>query len=277
MVENKNYKVGNLGYKIALITDLHFDKIYNFSLLEKIILNLNENKPSYICLSGDIVDRTDIIYDNSINKLKDFIKKISKIAPTIITLGNHDISNGVNKGNFEDINNFFLSLNTIENVYYLNNKSLVRNDICFTGYNPSFEYYYKKRENSVLFLEDIDKKIKLNKKYYNILLCHSPINVFKNSVLNYSKEIKKANLILSGHMHNGLVLKKFDKKGNMGFISPYKTLFPKFARGIVTKQIDNHEITLIISGGIIKLSNTNNKFIRKFNCLFSSDIVYVEI
>ena len=37
--------------------------------------------------------------------------------------------------------------------------------------------------------------------------------------------MKKVNLILSGHMHNGLILKKFDKRGNVGFISPHKKLF----------------------------------------------------
>lgn len=279
MIENKFYEIGNKNITLALITDLHFDENYDLNLLDKIIESLKQNQPNYICLSGDIIDRAELVTHNCMDILKDFIKRLSLIASTIVTLGNHELSNRRHKGNFEQVNNWFLTLNTIENVYYLNNKSLVRDKICFTSYNPNFEYYdlLRGKEQIDYFINDIDKQIKMYKKYYNVLLCHSPIDVLKKETINHSKEIKKADLILSGHMHNGLVLKMFDKRGNRGLFGPYYTFFPKTARGKIEKTIDNKKITLIINGGIVKLSDCNSKILKKINKLYPSNITYIKI
>ena len=151
--------------------------------------------------------------------------------------------------------------------------------MCFTSIDLPYEYYKLKpgRKSTNFFIKEIDKNIHMNKRYYNILLCHSPIDVLKKDVLNNSKEIRKTNLILSGHMHNGMVPKFLDHKGNIGFIGPNKIFLPKTARGIVTKYIDYHEINLIISGGITKISSENSKFLHKFNNCLNSEIVIINI
>lgn len=281
MIHNKFHYISDLGYKIALFSDIHYDRDYDMTLFTKIINNLKENNPNFICLSGDIIDYSSMIKEECMDELKDFIKDLSLIAPTIVTLGNHDISDRIkNKriaGDIKAVNEWFLNLNTIENVYYLYNKSIIRNNLCFTSYNPPLEYYGIRQENTKLFISDIDDKITLKPSYYNILLCHSPISVFKPEVLKKSKEIKKADLILSGHMHNGLVFKLFDKKGNVGFISPTKTLFPKYARGLSSKELERKQIYLVVSGGVVKLSNTNSKLLSRFNKLYPISIDYIMI
>ena len=145
MIENKFYELGDKNILIALITDLHFDDNYNLNLLDKIIKNLNDHKPNYIGLSGDIIDYADMIESENIENLRRFVKQLSLIASTIVTLGNHDITDKFERNSFDKVNKWFLTLNTIENVYYLNNKSLVRDKICFTSYNPSLEYYHNLR------------------------------------------------------------------------------------------------------------------------------------
>lgn len=281
MIYNKFYHIGDLGYKIALFSDIHYDENYDLNKFKLIIDNLKENKPDFICISGDIIDYSSMIKKESMNHLKEFVKNLSLIATTIVALGNHDISNKTKSkriiGDIEDVNNWFLNLNTIENVYYINNKSIIRNDLCFTSYNPPFEYYKGRQENTKLFIYDIDKKINLKPSYYNILLCHSPVNVFKTEVLKKSKEIKKADLILSGHMHNGLVFKLFDKKGTMGLISPMKTLLPKYARGLSSKKLERKQINLVVSGGVVKLSNTNSKLLSRFNKFYPISIDYINV
>lgn len=279
MIEEKKYNINDKNVKLCLLTDLHFTDNYDLTILDKIKENVKINRPDFICLSGDIIDQSTVINSNDIELLKKFIEELSHISQVIITLGNHDIleikNNKVVPANFEEVNKWFLDLNKLENVYYLNNKSLVRGDICFTSYNPEHKYYEK--EDVKEFIKDIDNKIDLNKQYYNVLLCHSPINVLKDITLKYSKQILKADLILSGHMHNGMILSIFDKWGNRGLIGPYYKLFPKYARGKITKTINNHKINLIISGGIIKLSSTNSKHLNKFNKLFPISIVYINI
>ncbi|MBR1717683.1 MAG: metallophosphoesterase [Bacilli bacterium] len=281
-MEEKVFSIGK-NKKICLITDLHYAKEYDLSILKKILDSVSLNKPNFICLSGDIIDYADMIYDSSIDILKDFIKDLSKLAPVIVSLGNHDISNIKNMPlknikeypNIFDVNAWFMDLNKLENVYFLNNKNLVRGDICFIGFNPDFEYY--KKEDNKLFIKELDSKIKMNKKYYNILLCHSPINVFNPLTLKYSKEIKKVNLILSGHMHNGLILRCFDHKGCWGLISPLKKPLPKYARNRATKIIDGKKIDLIVSGGIVKFSSVNPKYVQRLNHLFKPSITYINI
>ena len=282
-MEEKVYNIGSKNIKICLLTDLHFCLNYDLSILKKIEDNVLINKPDFVCLSGDIIDSASVIYESYIEHLKEFIKSLAKTSQVIVSLGNHDITNIKNIGfkkeveaaNIFDVTNWFMDLNKLENVYFLNNKNLVRGDICFIGYNPDYEYY--KKEDNKLFIKDLDRKIKMNKKYYNILLCHSPINVFNSLTLKYSKEIKKCNLIFSGHMHNGLILRCFDHKGCWGLVSPLKKPLPKYARNKATKVIDNREVNLIISGGIIKFSSVNSKYIQKLNCLFKPSIVYINI
>ncbi len=282
-MEEKIYNIGKIDKRICLITDLHFSDNYDLSLLKKIEENVFINKPDFICLSGDIIDYGDMVYSDKMNYLKDFIKNLSKISQVIVSLGNHEISNFKNNGlkvksdssNIFDVTNWFMDLNKLENVYFLNNKNLVRDNICFIGFNPDYEYY--KKEDNKLFIKELDRKIKMNKKYFNIMLCHSPVNVFTPLTLKYCKEIKKADLILSGHMHNGMILRCFDHGGCWGLISPLKKPFPKYARNRAVKKIDDKSINLIISGGIIKFSSVNPKYIQKLNCLFKPSIVYINI
>ena len=102
------------------------------------------------------------------------------------------------------------------------------------------KYYKEEKHND--FYKCLNN-LKINKKYYNVLLCHSPINICDKEILKN----KNIDLILCGHMHGGIVPKCMRKifKYN-GLISPNKKLFPKYAYGNL--EIGNTEI--IISSGI---------------------------
>ena len=78
-------------------------------------------------------------------------------------------------------------------------------------------------------------------------------------------------------MHNGMVFKIFDRGGNRGFVGPYNTFFPKYARNKVTKKIDGKEVNMIICGGIIKVSNTNFKIFKFLNKIYPIHIDYINI
>lgn len=133
MIKNKFYKINDIGKRICLISDIHYSIDYDLSIFDKIIDNIKENKPDYICISGDIVDDVTVLYESPDN-LTEFIKKLSLIAPTIITKGNHDETKFINHDHTYLTNEeYFMSLNTIENVYYIDNKTLVRDNITFTS------------------------------------------------------------------------------------------------------------------------------------------------
>lgn len=274
MIKNKFYKINDIGKRICLISDIHYSSNYDLKIFEEIISNIKENKPDYICISGDLVDDVAVLYESP-DALTNFIKKLSKISPTIITKGNHDETNFLNyKHTYLTNEEYFLNLNTIENVYYLDNKTLVRDNITFTSFNLSYGYYNTYHESYDVFKKEMDKKIKkINPLKYNILLCHTPINIFKN----HNDIVNKFDLILSGHMHNGLVFDFLDRKGNRGFFGPFESFFPKNARGKITKKIEEKDKNLIISGGVIKFANNNPKFFHKLNKLYPISIDYIDI
>ena len=86
-------------------------------------------------------------------------------------------------------------------------------DISFTGLELSYAYYHRKNhEDKVEFIKEIDALTNIETAKYNVLLSHSPVNTIADLTLNNSKNINKFELVLSGHMHNGLVFNIFDGK-----------------------------------------------------------------
>ena len=264
MIEN-HYNLSNkYNKKIALFADIHYSKNYPLKYLKKITDNIKLNKPDYICIPGDIIDDATIIEEKEIEYLIAFIKELSKISKIIMSYGNHDeLIIKKHNSKYKNTKTFFEKLTEIKNVYFLDNENIVLDDINFIGYhkNPSL---FKKYENIDMKkdLQIIENKFLKNK--YNILLSHSPINI-----LNYNLGV---DLILSGHMHNGLVLPIF-KKGNNGIVGPYSSFFPKECRGKIVKD----DTILIVNGGVRKISNSSSKFLRILNPIYKIQIDYIKI
>ena len=64
---------------------------------------------------------------------------------------------------------------------------------------------------------------------------------------------------------------------NRGIIAPNKSLYPDNARGIKKVKIDNKEITLVISGGITKLSKSSVKLLHFGDYIYRPQIEYLMI
>lgn len=236
---NSFYNIDNRFNKsIVLISDLHYESKSDIIILNKVLDNIKQLKPNYICIPGDIID------NSNIKDEKDFInwlKKLSNISKVIISLGNHEFRIKKSKEIYS-LNSLLLNkIKKIKNIYLLDNENIIIDNINFIGLTIPMECY--KDKNKINEFCNCLNKIKTYKKYYNILLCHSPINICNKEVLK-NKDI---DLVLCGHMHGGLV-PKFIRKifKHRGIIGPYKTLFPKYAYGNI--KINNTNI--IISSGI---------------------------
>jgi len=103
------------------------------------------------------------------------------------------------------------------------------------------------------------------------MLIHSPIKLIDNNVL---EKLHDYDLLLSGHTHNGMVPNILEKiiPDNYGIIAPNKKLFPRLARGKMEKYIKNHKITIIINGGVTKLSLKSSKLLNSLNWLYDISI-----
>lgn len=226
---------------IAIISDIHYYTGFNKKIFNSIIKQLQNNKPDYITIVGDILD-TSTTYD--LIPLGEFLKEISQISPVIAILGNHDEKTGyMRKWEYEPNEELIKLLNSIPNIHLLNDQSKTFDNITFTGLRFSFQYYEKKHETYESFCDEMkDKTFNLSEENYNITLIHSPINIYTYLSKNKNHQLTKSDLILSGHMHNGclpywftnLINKVF--KTTRSIISPTRKFFPKYAQGRIYER-----------------------------------------
>lgn len=265
----KSYIPSEFKTSIILISDIHYTDRKDIKKLDKLYNILKNIESKYVCIAGDLIDS----YNIEKKYIIDYLKKLSKIKKVIISLGNHDIRLKYKKYTSYFDRDFWDVISNIDNVYLLNNKGVLIDNIYFYGFTQSFDYYYKNKYESLeLLLSEIDNN-KVNKTYgkYKVLLMHSPIFIDKKVV---REKLSSYDLILSGHMHNGCVPPIIDEifKNNRGIIAPNKKLFPKNARGI--SIVGNYAI---VSSGITKLSRSAPKIIRMFNFIFPISIHILEI
>ena len=265
----KNDKL--VGNKIVVISDIHYNDKKDLKKLERLYNVLKNYNPNYICIPGDIIDNNDI--DKTY--ILEWLEKLSKIGKVIVSLGNHDLREKIKPGKYKNFidEDYISDLEKIDNLYLLNNKNVEFEDIYFYGYTQSFYYYYsnKNEDRFIMKKEIINNKVcnKLPDKF-KVLLMHSPICLKYDEI---DKMLSKYDLILTGHMHNGVMPPILDDvfKNDVGLIAPNKRLFPKYARGVVKK--DN---IVVISSGVTKLSKSAPKVLWPLNIFFPIGINVIE-
>lgn len=249
------------------IGDIHYNETTSAKKLEYIKYAIEDAHPDYIFITGDLLDRPKITKNKEkIKLLVSWLNSLGNIAKVFISLGNHDII-------LEEDYKFFNKLNDINNIYVLNNQSYEDENVFISGFTLPTNYYYniEKHEDENALLETLQNNFNLvtnlPKKKYKVALIHSPILLSEKKVV---EKLKEYDLILSGHMHNGLILRILDKiiKNNYGLISPDKRFFAKNTRG----KIKTKYYTIIITGGITKLSPSSTKILSKLNGLYPISI-----
>ena len=261
-VYNKN---GN-NKVIFHMADIHFSNITKDSLFRKILDKVYLVKPDYIMITGDLIDSPEITKDRiRIKKFVNFLSCMGEVSKVLISIGNHDAYN-------EDDLKFFKKINELKNIYVLDNSKYVDDYIYVYGVTLPNEYYYNVsgRENSDIFLKILKKNYRmisgLPDNLIKICLCHSPMCLMNS---NIQESLKEFDLLLSGHMHNGMVPPLIDKfGGHWGLINPPKELFPRICRGRI--RLRNNE--LIITPGVTKLSIKSARAISNLNFIYNIDI-----
>ena len=252
---NEYYNLNRINKKIVLISDIHYYDKSDMKLLNKILSKIEIIKPDFICIPGDI---TDIAFVKDEDDFIEWLTKLSLISKVVVTLGNHEYCVSKKEKKFELNEKLIKKISSVDNLYLLRNENIVLDNINFIGLDLGINYYFNNERVNV----DLEKYV--NQKYYNVLLCHSPVDI--DSIIKN----KPMNLVLCGHMHGGVVprfLRPIFK--NKGLISPTKKLFPKYAYGF--KKIDNTDI--ITTSGIRVFSRINRFYL--FKDFFSAEIVVI--
>lgn len=261
----------NSTHKFCVITDIHHIKSMKDKFYDAILKRVKNEHPSYILIPGDIIDNPKIINTLEINYLINFFKKLALIAPVLISKGNHELKNEK-----ISINNLYQKIVKIENLYVLDNKSVILGDYQFIGFCPSNKSYlnkYKKIWFRNFINEFKECRFKINAHKKVVLLCHSPLCVVSEEVKN-SHILDKIDYVICGHMHNGLCPKVLDKAFHYrGIFGPEKTIFPQFCRG-------THEMfikTKLIVCKSLRVLTPDNPLFKMLDCLYAYNITIIKL
>lgn len=241
--ENTHFKIKNYvisddyfeddNIRLLFISDLH-DCRYGKNN-EKLLNEIDRQHPDAVLIGGDVFNG--IKNSKNINA-KHFIKELSLKYKIIYALGNHEFRFYLYPETYPGYKDEFEGILDDCGVVLLDNSStglMIRDKIIdIFGLSIERKYYkrFKNIEMSELYVENALPK--RNKNHFSVLLAHNP---------KYFKEYSnfKADLILSGHYHGGLV-----RLGRQGVISPTFRLFPKYSYGF----IKNDKSKMIVSGGL---------------------------
>lgn len=263
---------------LLVVSDIHKTKDLdkdNLNLFNKQLKRI-KHQIDYILIVGDIINDTEDLLDVEFqNKFRKEMIEFLKDYRTIISLGNHDESTKIdkNKDKYKQGDSTILKeiLDSLDNVYLLDNNTTYEEDISFASFNPNLDYYIKYYGEKSEFLRQFSASYtdKFSEKKFNVLLCHDPESIIKLSELEGHCIQPNTDIVVSGHMHNGFLppMLNFIIK-NRGIISPTKSYFPKYAHG----EVDIDTTKFIINGAIN--SRVENPII---NYLYGPNATMIEL
>ena len=248
-LEVNNYSIStntissNCKIKFIVLGDLHDNKFGDNN--ETLTKNIQSQKPDFILVAGDMLNKTSKNSDIDIS----LIKNLVQIAPVYYALGNHELDFIHHKDSH--------LINKIENVgaTVLENKY---KDIVVKGQKIRIGgmYSYAFGAGNNVDKETMDKKVYeflddfQSTSNYKIMISHRPDSFIFGNV----SKVWNIDLIVSAHNHGGQVVIPFLG----GFYGGDQGYFPKYIHGIYTKDKMKIAITSGLGSNPKKLPRFNN-------------------
>jgi predicted MPP superfamily phosphohydrolase len=227
--------------KILTYSDLHLGFKDRSNIKEVFTIpELSPNLYDYILIPGDIVHSGKILEDTAMKqRVLDILTTLTGNTRTFISLGNHDQYERFGFENWAEYcaNSALSTYNQLPNTTILDiNKEIVEDGIEFSAINNSVHYFLENREKKEFFEQEYnlrDPKMSFSKDCFSILLTHDPKSIYRLSKEKQESFVPNTDLVVSGHMHNGLTPNFM--QGIMhgkGILSPDYTFFPEIAYGV---------------------------------------------
>lgn len=205
--------------KVCFVSDLH-----NYSCTPKFYEDIREYAPDVILVGGDTITA---VKNRKQGNAYRFLKELSSIAPTFTAHGNHEYRAKIYPEQYGTLYDEFASKAKEYNIPILANSSeyFEQNNVKVTSIDIDRSYYKRfkvfKMEDD--YIESLAGKLEEDK--YNILLAHNP---------DYFKYYNAygSDLILSGHVHGGLIRLPLLH----GVAHPGIRFFPKYSGGVYDKD-----------------------------------------
>ena len=222
------------GVKLVVLADLHNNKYGRDNI--KLRNEINKIHPDYILVAGDMIVSSE---PDNLSIPYNLLSELAKTYPVYYGLGNHE-QRLLPKENYQ-YKNYELFKDNLQKlgVKFLENERVKVNrngeEISITGLVIDMDYY-KKLKQPEMYEGYVENLVGIpEKKCYNILIAHNPV---------YFKLYTKwgADLILSGHLHGGIIR----LPGLGGFISPQYKFMPKYDAGL----FEENEKVMLVSRGL---------------------------
>lgn len=231
--KNKKIPPSFSDVKLLYLVDLHNVHYGKFNMRLK--NSIAKASPDYVLIGGDFLSKNDDTYDSAI----DLITWLCSKYPVYFVNGNHETKMKLYPDDYKGIYKEFFDMAKGVNCNCLSNqKVFIKRDddkIVLDCLELSLEFYGM-HDRKDLRKEDIIRALgKVDKRYFNLMLAHSPRYLDAYSEWG-------ADLVLSGHNHGGLAR----IPGVCGVISTEARLFPKYTKGFYHKG----DTTMLVSAGI---------------------------
>lgn len=217
--------------KFTVLADLH-DRKYG-EQNEKLLQAIEDERPDAVLVAGDMLTAL-----NEREKVAEaLIGKLARKYRIYYGLGNHEAKMRWGREKFGDRYETYLDEIKAAGAKVLVNEYLEMEECPIRIYGLDLEHmYYKRFKQTPMADAYVESKLgQADEKYYNILLAHNPM---------YFEQYAKwqPDLVLSGHVHGGLVRLPFLG----GVIAPNLHLFPKYDGGL----FEEDGSTMILSRGL---------------------------
>ncbi|MBQ1812928.1 MAG: metallophosphoesterase [Bacilli bacterium] len=207
----------NFGQQIKTLTisDMH-GYTNRDGRTEKLIDAIREQKPDVIFIPGDVFSGGKVWEGgNKLEKFKKFVANISKIAPVVLTWGNHDLR-GMNDSNGKIRLDNFHELSTLNpgRVFPLYNEKILLPNMEIVGVVPELltmefagmaDQINGRARDYVIntYDEKIDVDIEHKPGMLTVALLHNPHLVTTSAKGTTLGKLVAVDLFISGHLHDG--------------------------------------------------------------------------
>ena len=236
MLITRRYSI-DIGLKESIravhISDIHKKKYPHD--WQRLVTRVKALDPDVIFITGDLVSRS----EREFACKGVLIKRLSELCPVYLCKGNHELdlpSDCMNKLRQEIVQNGGILLENEKAVFRKGDTAV---NIWGADLRRSV-YRDKKGGFSGLYrytADDLTSELGIPDSGVNILLAHTPF--FLDSYTGWG-----ADIVLSGHVHGGIVWTPFG-----GLLSPERNFFPKYDKGLY----QSGSTKMILSAGIGKI------------------------
>lgn len=239
-IQIKEYKIRHKRIKkpvrFVFVTDLH-SRTFGADN-ERLLAKIDEAKPNFVVVGGDLITTK---FTNNYDVMEQFIGRLTEKYKVFYAMGNHEsrLKWQESHGHKKPIIGYEELVRRIESAgaEVLDNSSstMAYYGIKFTGLTLD-RSFYNKRKRFTLSRKNIDELVdSTDDGSYSILLAHNPEYFEQYSKLGF-------NLVLSGHMHGGVMR----LPNGMGAIDPRFKLFRILCWGSEKKD----DTRIIVSPGL---------------------------